>query len=124
MENGRLQFRRRLRLSAKRDIDAVFDRGSRAGNAVLTVIALQNPANRDVSRLCAAVSRRNGGAVMRNRLKRLIREAWRLNRQDFPAGYDIVVLPRPGVKDELELFAAALRTLVPKAAARAGRQQG
>lgn len=122
MGNERLKLGRALRLGCKKDIDAVFARGSRASNGVLTVIALKNPASSEDSRICAAVSRKNGGAVIRNRLKRLVREAWRLNRAEFPAGYDFVVLPRPGVRDELPLFAAALRTLVPKAAARAGEK--
>lgn len=119
MEQGHLKLGRRLRLSGKKDIDAVFDRGSRAANSVLTVIVLPNPENGGVSRICSAVSKKNGNAVTRNRLKRLIREAWRLNRQEFPGGYDVVILPRPGVRDELSLFTAAMKTLVPKAMAKA-----
>jgi ribonuclease P protein component len=88
MEQDRLKLGSRLRLSRKKDIDAVFANGSRAGNSVLTVLAVRNPVNAEISRICAAVSKKNGNAVVRNRLKRLIREAWRLNRQDFPAGYD------------------------------------
>lgn len=42
-------------------------------------------------RLGLAISRRVGPAVRRNRVKRMIREAFRLDRHDLPAGYDIAV---------------------------------
>ncbi|HVE11921.1 MAG TPA: ribonuclease P protein component [Elusimicrobiota bacterium] len=47
-------------------------------------------------RLGLSVSRKVGGAVRRNRLKRLIREAFRLNRARLKAGVDVVFYPRPG----------------------------
>ena len=48
------------------------------------------------ARLGLSVSRKVGGAVVRNRWKRLIREAFRLSRRELPRGIDLVVIPRRG----------------------------
>lgn len=52
-------------------------------------------------RLGLSVSRKMGKAVVRNRWKRLIREAFRLNREELPVGVDLVVIPRRGVDPKL-----------------------
>ena len=52
-------------------------------------------------RLGLSVSRKVGGAVLRNRWKRLIREAFRTGQPRLPEGLDLVVIPRK--KDEPEL---------------------
>lgn len=48
------------------------------------------------NRLGISVHRKSGSAVVRNRIKRLVRETFRLNRDMFPAASDIVVTIRPG----------------------------
>ncbi len=48
------------------------------------------------SRLGITVSKRVGGAVARNRLKRLIREFFRLNKEAFPPSSDVVITVREG----------------------------
>lgn len=61
----------------------------------MTVIALPNGLGR--SRLGIAATRKLGGAVVRNRAKRLVRELFR--QGEIPAGLDIVVIPRPDMLD-------------------------
>lgn len=48
------------------------------------------------TRLSVVVSRRLGTAVRRNRVKRLVRETFRLGRERLAPGLDLVVFPRPG----------------------------
>jgi ribonuclease P protein component len=70
-----------------------FERRLWASDGVLTVHGIEN--GRDASRLGISVSRRKvRAASTRNRLKRLIREAFRLSKADLPAGIDLVVVPR------------------------------
>ena len=51
------------------------------------------------SRLGLAVPRSVGTAVARNRLKRLLREAWRTLLADVPLGHDYVLVARPGLAE-------------------------
>jgi ribonuclease P protein component len=55
------------------------------------------PTDRGISRLGLSVSSRVGRATIRNRIKRLIREFFRLNKFDLPPSSDILVSPRKGV---------------------------
>ena len=69
-------------------------------------------------RIGLSVSSRVGGAVVRNRWKRLLREAFRLHRDELPAGVDFVAIPRPGCEPELGWISEALVRLAGQTAAR------
>ena len=69
----------------------------------------------DHPRLGLSVSRKVGGAVVRNRWKRLLREAFRLVRRELPRGIDLVVIPRAQVEPELQRLMASLAELARRA---------
>lgn len=75
------------------EYDAVYRRGSRLRGDGFTLICQSNMT--EMNRLGISVHRKIRGAVERNRLKRIIRESFRLHRDDFPQGADIVFTVRP-----------------------------
>ena len=89
----RYTFRLAHRLRLPRDFLAVYEARTRESRGPLTVYALPNGLGHP--RLGMSVSRKVGTAVRRNRIRRLIRESFRLLQHDFPQGYDLVVVVRP-----------------------------
>jgi ribonuclease P protein component len=71
----------------------VYDRKKSASDELLIVYACENGLPH--TRLGVSVSRKVGGAVVRNRYKRLFREAFRLTRLELPIGVDLILIPRP-----------------------------
>ncbi|MFM7040224.1 MAG: ribonuclease P protein component [Planctomycetaceae bacterium] len=114
MESAAPDFRfpAALRLKRSDDFQRIYDNGRRSGDAHLLLFALPNPVG--MTRAGFSVSRKHGGAVQRNRLKRLLREAFRLNRHLLPAGFDFVLIPRQREDFTLENFASSLRMLAGK----------
>jgi ribonuclease P protein component len=91
---------RRHRLSRSRDFDAVYRRGTSASTRYLVLHWFPREEDGDSpSRLGLAVPRSVGSAVVRNRVKRLLREAWRALLDEIPAGHDYVLVARPGLAE-------------------------
>lgn len=99
----RLAFSRRLRLTATTEFRAVYDSGLRTASGPLIVFARPNGLAH--SRIGLSIPRRVGGAVIRNRVRRRLRETFRLRQLELPAGYDLVVNVRdhePLTREEYE----------------------
>ena len=84
-----------MRLVRKADFDAVYRHGKRRSNSHFTVFSKANDLPQ--SRFGFSIKRALGGAVVRNRIRRRIREVIRLHRQEISAGWDIVIRPKPNV---------------------------
>ena len=90
--------RRRPRLSRSADFQRVYRRGRSAASRHLVLYAFprEEVENGSGIRLGVSVGRRVGGAVERNRVKRLLREAfWSLDER-LPSTHDYVIVARPG----------------------------
>jgi len=117
----------RVRLSRSADFDRVFRHGrSHAGRElVLYVFPRGEGTDADGPRLGLSVSRKVGGAVQRNRVKRLLREAFELEGNRLPAGTDAVVVARREAnalaeREGLAGIRVALGQLVDRVADREG----
>lgn len=87
------RFPHHLRLRNRSEFEAVYESGRRRFAGPLVVHALPN--GLDHLRLGLSVPRRVGNAVRRNRIKRRLRESFRLMQHDLPGGYDLVINVRP-----------------------------
>lgn len=101
----RYGFARHERLTRPSEFDRVCKYGQAFRTKELVIMGLPN--GMSCSRLGMVVGRRLGSAVVRSRVKRLIRESFRLNKHLLSKGYDIVVVARADWKD------ARLATIEP-----------
>jgi ribonuclease P protein component len=112
----RYTYAKKHRLQHALQFDAVYAAKTRESRGPLTIFALPNGLKHP--RLGLSVGRKIGIAPKRNRIKRLLREAFRLLQHDFPRGYDIVINVRPHetalLADYQRLLSAAMVKLHQK----------
>jgi ribonuclease P protein component len=94
---------RRHRLSRSRDFDAVYRHGRSVSTRFLVLYWFPREVAADAgARLGLAVPKAVGTAVVRNRMKRQLREAFRARLPELPQDQDYVLVVRPGFAEAVE----------------------
>jgi ribonuclease P protein component len=106
-----MEFPREARLVRRGEFDAVYRAGKRRSSSHFTVFFRANQL--PVSRFGFSIKKALGGAVVRNRIRRRIREIVRCHRMEIPAGWDIVIHPKSSVAraEFVELTADLVRLM-------------
>jgi len=107
-----LALAKREHLRSPADFRRVYERRCSASDGRLLIFALPNDLG--YLRLGLSVSRKVGNAVVRNRFRRLFREAFRLTRPELPTGLDLILIPRSGEPPTLVDLKKSLVDLVAK----------
>lgn len=95
------------KLTKNKNFQAVYKGGRSIANRMLVLYMLPNQSS--CRKAGFAAGKRLGNAVVRNRVKRMMREAFRLNQEKLPAGYDFILVGRqPAVAAKTQDVAAAL----------------
>jgi len=110
------RFRPEYHIRRHADFQRAYRRRCTASDRMLLVYGCPN--GLPYPRLGLSVSRRVGKAVVRNRWKRLIREAFRLSRQQLPDGVDLVTIPRQDAEPKLAALLESLPRLAQEVARR------
>jgi ribonuclease P protein component len=113
--SGEARFPRRVRLHHKADFERVKSLGQTWRHPLFVLAVCQN--DQGLSRIGLVAGKKIGNAVMRNRARRLLREAARLLYNKMTPGWDIVLIARPAIS---EVKAQHVCTALAEAAYRAG----
>lgn len=104
--SGSLRFPPRMRVRLDRDFKRAYDLRLRRDLGFASMLGAPNGLGHP--RLGISISRRVGTAVKRNRIKRLIREAFRLSQHALPAGVDLILQVRPHETRTREAYQQAM----------------
>jgi ribonuclease P protein component len=106
-----LTFPREVRLVRKSEFDEVYRTGKRRSSSHFTVFV--RASGQPISRFGFSIKKALGGAVVRNRMRRRMREIVRCHRQEIATGWDIVIHPKSSVATApIEVLAGDLVRLV------------
>lgn len=108
------RFPRAARLRRQADFARVHAANVFAADDMLVIKGSLNDST--LTRIGISISRQVGNAVVRNRWKRLVREAFRHSSDQLPRGLDLVIRPRRGAQPERQAIERSLRRLTAKVA--------
>jgi ribonuclease P protein component len=91
--SSRLKIPKSRRLRSSLDFAETYALKHKAGNAYLLIFAARNEIGS--TRIGLSVSKKNGNSVVRHRIRRLLKEAYRLEQHAVPEGLDLILIPRP-----------------------------
>lgn len=106
------RFSRQERLRKRKEFDKVFEEGRAFRKGSLHAYVLSN--SLAYSRLGIVLSKKLGHAVRRNRIRRLLRECYRLNKALLGPGLDVILLPTPGLPDTFQGMEEEFKRLVQR----------
>ncbi len=92
---GKRTFPREAKLVRKSEFDLVYRAGKRRSSSHFTVFV--RASGQPISRFGFSIKKALGGAVVRNRMRRRLREIVRCHRQEITTGWDIVIHPKQSV---------------------------
>lgn len=110
------------RIRSSLDFDAIYNYRQKVWSSSLLIFGMPN--QKEVTRFGVSVSKRHGNAVVRARLKRLLREAFRQSQHQLPQGMDIILIPQKDAKATVDDFCTALIKLTKKLQRRFQKEKG
>jgi ribonuclease P protein component len=111
---------RAVMLSRPQDFAALGDRGTTRSHPLLTARFLRT--DLETTRFGLSTGRRLGGAVVRNRVRRRLREALRVMAPSFQPGWDVLIIARPAIVEaDHDALVGALRRLLVRGGVLGGR---
>ena len=99
-----------LRLKKQADFQRLFKNGKRAFTPALTVIYRPS----DKMRMGISIGKKHGKSVQRNRIKRLIREAFRLTQGEMKGAYSFLLIPKVSEEYSFKTFQSQLQWMIQK----------
>lgn len=111
--NTAFGYGRTQRLLTRPQFNRCFESGRKHHTKSFIVFALVRDDRSGGIRLGMAVSRKVGGAVQRNRIKRVVREFFRLHQHEYDAPIDVVVVPKRSLDPRRLTLQTAIQELVP-----------
>ena len=99
-----------LRLKKQADFQRLFQKGKRASSATVTVLYR----NSERTTMGISIGKKHGKSVQRNRIKRLLREAFRSAQEDMQGAYSIVLVPKVREEYSLKAFERDLKCIIKK----------